>query len=236
MDCSENAITLPNCPGCCTPVGEHHKPGCVVERCTACGQQKRTCGCDSGHTAWTGKWLAKPLFEHSTGLKNSDRAYWDWLLGGAEERLRPAVADVPKRLKRLCLNCWFPGECFPRAIYFVQTNPKLKTAEYILGEAATGGRGQHGWVEFEDLVFDPVLQEWYRKDGYYSSEFADPWYRFSRQATMYLDRRMNKLPAFNYRWDCWLRLPLGKNTPISLEQAKAYLADADAKRKLTVRL
>ncbi len=218
-----------------TPAGEHRTPACDMERCPACGQQKLTCGCDSGHAASTGRWQAKPLFEHATGLKCYDRAYYAGLLGEAEERLRLAIADVPKRLKRLCLNYWFPGECFPRAIYFLQTNPKLTTAEYILGEATTGGRGQHGWVEFEDLVFDPVLQEWYRKDGYYTLEAARPWYRFSRPAAVYLARQMGKLPESIYRWDCWLRLPWGKDTPISLEQARAYLAEADAKRKLATK-
>lgn len=233
MDFLGQKITLSNCPDCGTPVGEHHKSDCDVERCPICGRQKLTCGCDSGHTVWMGNWLPKPLFEYSSGLNRIDRDFWEKLLGEAEERLRPAVADVSKQLKRLCLNFWFPSECFPRAIYFIQSNPKLTTAEYILGEAATGCRGQHGWVEFEDLVFDPVLQEWYWKDGYYALENANPWYRFSRQATMYLARRMSKLPEYSYRWDCWLQLPWGKNTPISLEQAKAYLAQADAKRNWT---
>ncbi len=171
------------------------------------------------------------MFEDSTGLKRIDLAVWERMLGKAEERLRSALADVPRQLKRLCQDCWFPGECFPRAIYFVRTNPKLATAEYILGQAVIGGLGQHGWVEFEDLVFDPVLQEWYQKEGYYASECANPWYRFSRPATMYLARRMDKLPEFTDRWDLWLLLPWGKNTAISLEQAKAYFAEAEANRK-----
>jgi hypothetical protein len=156
--------------------------------------------------------MPKPILEYSAGLRHLDRAVWEWTCGKAEERLRPALADVPKQLKRLCLDYWFPGECFPRAILLVRTNPKLATAEYILGEAVIGGLGQHGWVEFEDLVFDPVLQEWYPKEGYYASACANPWYRFSRPATMYLARRMDKLPEFTYRWDCWLNLPWGKNT------------------------
>lgn len=174
--------------------------------------------------------MPKPIFKYSTGLERIDRADWEYALGKAEDRLCPVIADVPKQLKRLCLNKWFPGECFPGAIYFVRTNPKLPTAEYILGEALVGGLGQHGWVEYEDLVFDPVLQEWYWKEGYYASEIATPWYRFSRPATMYLARRMEKLPELTYRWDRWLKLPSGKNTPISLEQAKAYLAEANRTR------
>lgn len=174
--------------------------------------------------------MPKPMFEYSTGLEQIDRDVWERLLGRAEERLRPVVADVPKQLKRLSCNFWFPGECFPRAIHVVRMNPKLPTAEYILGDALGGGVGQHGWVELEDLVFDPVLQEWYRKEGYYASEYAKPWYRFSRPATMYLVRQMEKLPDYNYRWDRWLQLPFGRNTPISLEQAKAYFVEANRNR------
>lgn len=174
--------------------------------------------------------MPKPLFDYSSGLKRSDRVFWERVLGKAEERLRPVLADVPEQLKRLCQGCWFPGECFPRAIYFVRTNPKLPTSEYILGDALSGGLGQHGWVEYEDLVFDPVLQEWYWKEGYYASESANPWYRFSRPATMYLARHMEKLPEFTYRWDWWLCLPWGKNTPISLEQAKVFLAEVNRQR------
>jgi len=178
--------------------------------------------------------MPKPMFEYSTGLKNIDRDVWERILGRAEERLRPALADVPKQLKRLSCDFWFPGECFPRAIHLVSTHPKLPTAEYVLGQALSGGLGEHGWVEYDDLVFDPVLQEWYRKEGYYASESATPWYRFSRPATIYLARQMDKLADSTYRWDRWLQLPWGKNTPISLEQAKAYFAQANLNRTVTI--
>lgn len=169
--------------------------------------------------------MPKPILEDSTGLKRIDKAVWERLLGEAEKRLEPAIASVPKHLRRLCLNYWFPGECCHRAIYFVRTNPKLPTAEYILGDALGGGIGPHGWVEHDGFVFDPVLQEWYHREGYYASEHAKPWYRFNRPATIYLARQMYKLPEFTYRWDWWLNLPFGQNTSISLEQAKAYYAD-----------
>lgn len=174
--------------------------------------------------------MPKPIFEDSEGLQRRDLAFWERILGSQEERLRPALADVPKQLKKLGLDLWFPGECYFRAIWFIRRNPKLPTAEYILGDALGGGFGQHGWVELEDLVFDGVLQEWYQKEDYYALEHAKPWYRFSRPATMYLQRQMYKLPKYTYRWDWWLHLPWGKNTPISLEQAKACLKQANAQR------
>lgn len=178
--------------------------------------------------------MPKPMFEYSIGLERIDRDVWERLLGRAEERLRPALVDVPKQLKRLSCDFWFPGECFPRAIHLVRTNPKLPTAEYVLGQALSGGLGEHGWVEYEDLVFDPVLQDWYWKEGYYASECATPWYRFSRPATIYLARQMDKMADSTYRWDGWLQLPWGKNTPISLEQAKAYFAQANLNRIATI--
>ena len=178
--------------------------------------------------------MPKRIFERSIGLKDTDRAIWERMLGDTEERLRPVLAEVPRQLKRLCLDYWFPGECFPRAIYFVRYMLRNNLAEYILGDALSGGFGQHGWVEYEDLVFDPVLQEWYRKEGYYASEYPNPWYRFSRAATMYLARQMAKLPERTYRWDIWLHLPWGKNTPISLDQAKAYFAEVNRKRLAAV--
>lgn len=67
MDLSEETTTLSNCPDCGTPVGELHKPGCDIERCTACGHQKLTCGCDSGHTVWTGKWPVTSIIRDLIG-------------------------------------------------------------------------------------------------------------------------------------------------------------------------
>jgi hypothetical protein len=56
MDFAEHSPTLLNCPDCRSPVGELHKPGCDIERCRDCGQQKLTCGCELDHTIWTGEW------------------------------------------------------------------------------------------------------------------------------------------------------------------------------------
>ena len=61
MDFSAQQTALSNCPDCGTPVKEHYKPDCDVERCTACGQQKFTCDCESGHTVWTGVWTQAEL-------------------------------------------------------------------------------------------------------------------------------------------------------------------------------
>ena len=58
--------TKTTCPDCGTGIGEPHKSECDVERCTVCGGQRITCGCE-GHdpmaSAWTGQW---PSSEYST--------------------------------------------------------------------------------------------------------------------------------------------------------------------------
>lgn len=47
-----------NCPDCCVAPGSTHEPGCDVERCPACGNQRLGCDCetDADPLPWTGKW------------------------------------------------------------------------------------------------------------------------------------------------------------------------------------
>lgn len=49
----------PACPDCGASVGERHRDGCDVQRCTACSSQWFLCGCDDhdpDRSAWTGEW------------------------------------------------------------------------------------------------------------------------------------------------------------------------------------
>jgi hypothetical protein len=49
-----------NCGDCAVKPGEPHTPGCDVERCSACGGQRISCGCGGEHdplfARWTGFW------------------------------------------------------------------------------------------------------------------------------------------------------------------------------------
>jgi hypothetical protein len=131
-----------------------------------------------------------------------------------EELLRPHLVEVPKPWRRQVVpDNYFPGECFSRSIYFVGQSPHLPQALYVIGEAVCGGIQQHGWVEIvgddgQEVVFDAVMQEFYSKTGYY--EHAWPWYRFTRKATMWLDRKQQRQETWTYRWDCVLQLPWAK--------------------------
>jgi hypothetical protein len=127
------------------------------------------------------------------------------------------------------MDWYFPGECFSRAIQFIRLHPKLPQAEYYYGECLMGGLHNHGWVEIGDVVFDGVLQDFYTKEGYYKAQIVKPWYRFDRQATMWIDRMSKRNADWSYRWDHVLDLPWSDYTTlplITLEVAKAYWAKA----------
>jgi hypothetical protein len=149
----------------------------------------------------------------------------DWMRRN-EESLAPHQAQVPKTWRRNAIkNLYFPRQCFARAIQFVRRSPRLPQAEYFIGQAACGGCQQHGWVEIEGIVFDGVMQDFYTKQGYYASQKVKPWYRFSREATLWIDPLSKKHCDWSYRWDCVLDLPWSRYVDlplIDLEDAKRY--------------
>ncbi len=52
-------ITLDRCPDCKVDAGKKHKKNCDVERCSCCGSQYISCGCenhDKQFSRWTGFW------------------------------------------------------------------------------------------------------------------------------------------------------------------------------------
>jgi len=54
-----NKINLDKCPDCKVDAGKKHKKNCDVERCSVCGSQFISCGCenhDKQFSRWTGFW------------------------------------------------------------------------------------------------------------------------------------------------------------------------------------
>jgi hypothetical protein len=174
----------------------------------------------------------KAIFEHSDALKRLPLERCEQWMSRVAARLEAHKVEVPANWRRSRIaDLYFPGECFSRAIQFIQLSPHLPQAMYVLGEATCGGLQQHGWVEIDDVVFDGVLQEFYSKAGYYKSECARAWYRFDRQATMLIDRTLRRQETWLYRWDLELRLPWAKSATdptaevllIDKSAAKGYL-------------
>jgi hypothetical protein len=153
----------------------------------------------------------KTVFEHCIGEHLTLERANEWMSSN-EEKLAPHVVRRPD-LKPVCPGLYFPRECFPRAEQWLMANPQ-HNAVYVFGEAVCGGWQQHGWVEIDDaIVFDGVMQNFYNKKGYYQSELARPWYRYTRDAVIFLRRLMRqKHGRFNhYLWHSILDLPWAKS-------------------------
>jgi hypothetical protein len=136
-----------------------------------------------------------------TDLPPLDRQVAQAWMDELETRLRPHVVAVPNAWRKgISPTYTFPRECFSSAVYYLHRNPDLPNPLYVIGKTIGGGR-QHGWVEVDgSVVFDGVMQEFYDKSGYYSAEKACPWYRFTRAAVMYLDRRMRRDSTMTWAW------------------------------------
>lgn len=132
----------------------------------------------------------------------------------------------------------FPRACFDRAVDFVARSPHLPDAVYVVGIALCGGslNQNHGWVEIDDsVVFDGVMQQFYDKAGYYTSERVEQWYRFTREAVMFMLRRMQNDSSLTFSWDVHLDLPWADdpNNPllVDLDRAKSGFESWKARHK-----
>ncbi len=135
----------------------------------------------------------KQVWEHCPALKDESLTlqHLEQWMRDNDARLKRHEVEVPRSWRRHVVpDAFFPAESL-----------------YVLGEAVCGGIQQHGWVEIDGVVFDGVMQQFYSKAGYDESEKARPWYRFDRQATMWIDRAMKRQVAWTYRWDRLLGLP-----------------------------
>lgn len=78
----------PFCPDCYVLIGEPHKRGCDVERCSACHGQRLVCGCpghDALAAAWSGEW---------PGAAACRELGW-WAVRDPEGGWRPCPAGTP---------------------------------------------------------------------------------------------------------------------------------------------
>lgn len=176
------------------------------------------------------------IFQFPNNPDNLDPAEArDWMSRN-DRRLQPHVVDVPRAWRKAVLPTHrFPRDCFARAIYFIHSSPHMPQALYVIGETVGGGMQQHGWVEIDDsVVFDAVMQQFYDKAGYYTAELANPWYRFTRPAMMYLRRTFEKQDSWSYRWDAVLGLPWARDPAnpllVDLTLAKEFWRAKQEKR------
>lgn len=112
------------CPDCGVAPGEHHKLGCDVCRCPACGRQELSCDCAfdtavvgdlaaSQLAAFNEKWAAKrkPWTGVWPGWEEC-REYWFWCLmaGTCAIHVGPDCPGAVPDLNRLYAECVWDAE------------------------------------------------------------------------------------------------------------------------------
>jgi hypothetical protein len=141
-------------------------------------------------------------------------------------RLAPSEVEAPPRwLPFAETGRVFVGECFRRCYQFVH---KVQASD--LGPAQKKGvwlvHGQYlgwhdaAWVELPGgLVFDGVLQRFYRRAGYYAAVSARPWYRYDAEAAafIYLGLTSDESAVVQYgNWHLRLMLPWAADGPVEV--------------------
>lgn len=63
-----------DCPDCGVNPGIHHRPGCDVARCTACGAQAIGCEHLAIPQVWTGQWPGAEEIEEGLATDPNDLA------------------------------------------------------------------------------------------------------------------------------------------------------------------
>ena len=129
--------------------------------------------------------------------------------------LREAEVSVPDDWRAgIDPRALYPGECYYRAYRYATKLacrlPALEEIWLVHGEYAILGIG-HAWVELPgDVLFDAVLQRFYRRDAYYEIELAKPWYKYRPAAAMVIAANMPVNPSGTISFGGWhtvLKLP-----------------------------
>lgn len=95
------------CRDCLAKPGSEHMPGCDVERCSACGGQRISCGCGNPHNPakakWTGVWPGVEEAVH-LGLYCRERIKFE-ACGANDPGAMPDLNEVERlRLNRVDLT------------------------------------------------------------------------------------------------------------------------------------
>ena len=123
------------CPDCGTAIGQPHKNGCDVERCSECFGQRIQCNCE-GHvpliSAWTGFFPMRKNFALSEALAKDKRV-----------RARKS-------------------QCFKNAFDVIFHCPEFSNATYVEGIVVATKLSlliEHGWLEIDNQIVDPTLTD-----------------------------------------------------------------------------
>lgn len=107
--------------------------------------------------------------------------------GLAHCEIRDNSALVPKTARFTKTTV---GDCYQQAYYYATDHAPSGSAlihGHIREGRATGKHIGHAWVELPgDIVFDGVLQKFYRKDGYYKAREAKPTLTFPKEEAMFV--------------------------------------------------
>jgi hypothetical protein len=124
----------------------------------------------------------------------------------------------------------YARSCFVMAWLYVVSHDHVEGIHYVVGEAYVGGHGLHAWVELpNDVVFDGVMQRFYRRAAYYDRQLVKVYYRYTGAAAVEIKRalRLNLGAEATWAWHLHLRLPWGEASApllIDLDLAVRLLA------------